>query len=152
MPPRLIHLAALGLFLLPGAGALHAAESQAPAGWKPVASTQSGLLLEPPLDLSWFTTDEFERVSATVGPEKIRKTWTTAVTALPPHPRPEVKGLTEQEVEDYMGQVRRLFDEGAANPVSDVGLISTQEDAFPQRRSATRLWPAAGVGSLHGMP
>ena len=118
------------LSLLSGAGPLQADEPKTPAGWKPVASTQSGLLLEPPLDLSWFTTGEFERVSATVGPEKIRKAWTTAVTALPPHPRPEVKGLTEQEVEDYMRQGRRLFDEGRANPVSDVGLISTQEDVI----------------------
>ena len=36
--------------------------------------------------------------------------------------------MTEQEVKAYMFQVRNLFDQGAAVPISDVGLISTQED------------------------
>ena len=106
------------------------AENEVRATWKPVASTASGLLLEPPLDLSKFTQEDFVAISGTVGLEKIRKPWTSAVKALPPHTRKEIDGLTEKEVKDYMLQVRRLFDEGAAFPVSDVGLISTQEDVI----------------------
>ena len=124
----LIFFTALGLAPLAplhGGEVPKATESAAPAGWKPVDSTQSGLLLQPPLDLSQFTREEFAAVSGTVGPEKIRKPWTSAVSA-----RPDVHGLTESEVKDYMREVHRLFDQGAANPVSDVGLISTQEDVI----------------------
>jgi len=94
----------------------------------PAVSIKTGLLLQPPLDLSKFTTEEFIAISSTVGPEKIHKKWTSAVTPLPPHPRADVHGLTEDEVKAYMFQVQRLFDEGASVPISDVGLISTQED------------------------
>lgn len=108
------------------------AEDQPVKTWRPVESTASGLLLQPTLDLSMFTTEEFLKVSASVGPEKIRKVWTSAVTILTPHTRPAVRGLTEREVQDYMRLSRRMFDDGAANPVSDVGLISTQEDVIRQ--------------------
>ena len=97
---------------------------------KPVASTSSGLLLEVPLDLSWFTRREFEVESATVGAGKIGKAWTKAVTPLPGDlARAEAtRGLTEAEVGRVMLRMRDLFDQGKAVPVSDVGLISTQED------------------------
>jgi hypothetical protein len=65
-----------------------------------------------------------------VGLQRIHKTWTCAVVALAPHPRCPVNGLTENEVKDYMMQARRLFDEGKAIPISDAGLISTQEDVI----------------------
>jgi hypothetical protein len=41
-----------------------------------------------------------------------------------------VHGLTVDEVKSYMNQVRELFKEGKANPLSDVGLVSTQEDVI----------------------
>jgi hypothetical protein len=97
---------------------------------KPALPTGTGLLLEPPLELAWFTTQDFEKASATVGVEKIRKKWTSPVTALPAHARADAKGLTRDEVKDYMRQVKRLFDEGASVPISDTGLISTQEDVI----------------------
>ncbi len=97
---------------------------------KPAASTQTGLLLQPPLDLSRFTTEEFDALSSTVGRERIHKMWTSPVTTLPPHPRAGAKGLTEQEISDYMRKARALFDQGNSVPISDVGLISTQEDVI----------------------
>lgn len=97
---------------------------------KPAMPTGTGLLLEPPLDLSWFTHEEFVTVSSSVGAAKIHRPWTNAVTPLPPHARAGAHGLTEREVEAYMVQVSRLFDQGATVPVSDVGLISTQEDVI----------------------
>ncbi|HVY70097.1 MAG TPA: hypothetical protein VHH73_09220 [Verrucomicrobiae bacterium] len=112
------------------AGDASKAEYEAPALIKPAEPTGTGLLLEPPLDLSKFTTEEFTRLSSTVGTNRIHKKWTNAVVTLPPHPRANVHGLTEQEVKDYMRQARRLFDEGNAIPISDAGLISTQEDVI----------------------
>jgi hypothetical protein len=97
---------------------------------KPAASTGTGLLLQPPLDLSKFTTAEFAALSGTVGPEKIRRKWTSPVTTLPPHPRARVRGLTDAEIRDYMIRVCQLFDRGESVPISDVGLISTQEDVI----------------------
>jgi hypothetical protein len=97
---------------------------------KPAAPTGTGLLLQPPLDLSKFTTEDFVALSSSVGTNRIHKKWTSAVVTLPPHARADVHGLTEQEVKDYMLQARRLFDEGAAIPISDTGLISTQEDVI----------------------
>jgi hypothetical protein len=96
----------------------------------PVVSHSTGLLLEPPVDLSKFTRQEFLKVSASVGPEKIHRPWTTAVVPLAAHRRPDVKGLTEEEIKDYMLKARDFFNEGKAVPVSDVGLISTQEDVI----------------------
>ena len=118
-------LALLAVLLLTPLGALRGGDLI-----KPAISTESGLLLQPPLDLASFTQEDFVAISSTVGSEKIRKAWTSAVTTLPPHERPAVRGLTEQEVKAYMMQVRRIFDQGAAVSVSDVGLISTQEDVI----------------------
>lgn len=97
---------------------------------KPAVPTGTGLLLEPPLDLSGFTRDEFVAISSTIGRDRINKKWSTPVTPLPPHSRTGVQGLTEIEIKAYMRQVRELFDHGEAVPVSDVGLISTQEDVI----------------------
>jgi hypothetical protein len=97
---------------------------------KPAEPTGTGLLLQPPLDLSKFTTEDFLGLSSSVGTNRIHKKWTSAVVTLPPHDRADVHGLTEQEVKDYMVQVRRLFNEGAAIPISDTGLISTQENVI----------------------
>ncbi|HEX2749477.1 MAG TPA: hypothetical protein VHM91_15825, partial [Verrucomicrobiales bacterium] len=105
-------------------------KKEEPALIKPAVSTGTGLLLEPPLDLSGFTREQFAAASATVGAAKIHKTWTSPVTPLPPHPRPGAKGLTADEVKACMKEVRRLFDEGASVPISDTGLISTQEDVI----------------------
>jgi hypothetical protein len=116
--------------VLLGGGTPGPAESAAPPLIKPAVSTATGLLLQPPLDLSAFTTKEFEEVSASVGPEKIRRKWTSPVTTLPPHSRSDVHGLTEAEVKAYMVEVCRLFDRGESVPISDVGLISTQEDVI----------------------
>ena len=88
------------------------------------------MLLEPPLDLSGFTYEEFVEMMSSVGSEKIRKPWTSPVVALSKHPRADVNGLTVDEVEAYMSQAKALFDEGKAIPVSSVGLISTQEDVI----------------------
>jgi len=96
----------------------------------PAVSTETGLLLEPPLDLSWFTRDKFVAEMATVGAEKINKPWTSPVVTLPPHARADAQGLTEEEVKDYMRLAKAMFDRGEAIPVSDAGLISTQEDVI----------------------
>ncbi len=128
--------ALLGVLLLAPLAALRGADSPAapenepPPLIKPAEPTGTGLLLQPPLDLSEFTTEKFVGLSSTVGTNRIHKKWTSPVVTLPPHTRGEVHGLTEREVKDYMVQVRRLFDEGAANPVSDAGLISTQENVI----------------------
>jgi hypothetical protein len=95
---------------------------------KPAKSLGTGLLLEPDLDLSKFTTEEFNRLSTSVGTNRIHKKWTNAVMSLAPHNRSGVKGLTEEEVKAYMAEARQLFKDGNAIPISDVGLISTQED------------------------
>lgn len=102
-------------------------------GAKPIApavSTDSGLLLEPPLDLDWFTREKFLAEISTIGAEKINKPWTSPVVTLPPHARADAHGLTEDEVKDYMRQAKAMFDRGEAIPVSDAGLISTQEDVI----------------------
>lgn len=88
---------------------------------------QSGLLLRPIVDLSSMTPDKFAENIDTVGPEKIRRPWTSPIAALSPHARRDVKGLTEMEVGEYMLTVRRMFDQGKSIPVSDVGLISTED-------------------------
>ena len=122
------------LLLLSILGVLHSDDASTPKVSEPpprliqpAVSTETGLLLQPPLDLSKLTTEEFVAFSSTIGPEKIRKKWTDAVTPLPPHTPADVHGLTEEDVKAYMLQVRRMFDEGASVPISDVGLISTQE-------------------------
>ncbi len=120
----------LSFTALNGAGSPKSTASESPALIKPAISTDSGLLLQPVLDLSTFTYEKFAETSATVGAEKIRRKWSSPVTTLPPHARANVHGLTEAEVQSYMLEVRHLFDRGESIPVSDVGLISTQEDVI----------------------
>ncbi len=103
-----------------------------PKSIAPAESIQTGLLLEPPLDLSSFSTDKFAELMLTVGSEKIRKAWTSPVVPLPDHPRTTAKGLTHEEVKSYMRHAKLMFEQGQAIPVSDVGLISTQEDVIRQ--------------------
>ncbi|HAB17884.1 MAG TPA: cytochrome c [Verrucomicrobiota bacterium] len=98
----------------------------------PAVSTGTGLLLEPALTLPEFTREQFAKAMATVGPEKIKKPWISPVVSLPPHPRSGVTGLTVDEVTAYMVAVKDRFDRGESVPVSDVGLISTQEDVIRQ--------------------
>ena len=98
----------------------------------PAVSTGTGLLLEPALTLPEFTREKFAAAMATVGPEKIHKSWTSPVVALPPHPRSDAHGLTLEEVKTYMTAARERFALGEAIPLSDVGLISTQEDVIRQ--------------------
>lgn len=117
------------LFLIPSDPS-RSEEKQPPKLIKPAASTGTGLLLEPPLDLSHYKTEDFLAASASIGADRINKKWTNPVTELPPHPRHDAHGLTEDEIKQYMLQVKRLFDEGKSVPVSDVGLISTQEDVI----------------------
>ena len=129
-------LALLSILLLAPLASLHSADSPVTPDneplplIKPAESTGTGLLLLPVLDLSKFTTEQFVTLSSSVGTNRIHKRWTCAVVTLPPHPRAGAQGLTEPEVKDYMRQARRLFDEGSAIPISDAGLISTQEDVI----------------------
>jgi hypothetical protein len=129
-------LVALLVLLLAPVISLHAADSaiapgdDAPPLIKPAVSLGTGLLLEPDLDLSKFTNEEFEKLSSSVGTNRINKKWTSPVVTLPPHARAGAKGLTHAEVQDYMRDARRLFQAGEAIPVSDTGLISTQEDVI----------------------
>lgn len=108
------------------------ASAEEPRPIAAAASTNTGLLLEPPLDLDWLTRDKFLEMSFTVGREKVGKEWTSPVTKLPEHERADVHGLTEAEVKSYMQLAKQWFDEGRSIPVSDVGLISTQEDVIRQ--------------------
>ena len=98
----------------------------------PAVSTGTGLLLEPALTLPEFTREKFVAAMNTVGPERIHKPWTNPVVVLPPHSRTEVKGLTQDEVKAYMMEVKHLFEQGESVPLSDVGLVSTQEDVIRQ--------------------
>ena len=106
------------------------AKNNSPAPIAPAKSIGTGLLLEPPLDLDWYTRDKFVEMMRHVGPEKIEKKWKSPVVKLPEHPRADPRGLTEEEVKAYMREAKRLFDSGKSIPVSDVGLISTQEDVI----------------------
>ncbi len=120
----LLGLAVLGL----PARTLSAEPETVERSMPPVVSTATGLLLEPALYLTNFSTADFAAASRTIGAERIHKKWTSPVVTLPPHPRQVARGLTESEVKAYMIEVRRLFDKGESVPISDVGLISTQED------------------------
>lgn len=115
---------------VPGTKQDPVAQEATPKLIAPADSTHTGLLLEPPLDLSSFTTEKFAELMATVGAEKIRKEWTSPVTPLPEHSRSDARGLHHDEIKAYMRQAQQLFDQGQAIPVSDVGLISTQEDVI----------------------
>lgn len=108
----------------------NSAKDKSPKLIPPAVSTGTGLLLEPALTLPEFTREKFAAAMATVGPEKIQRPWTNPVVTLPPHPRTGAKGLTEDEVKAYMVEAKRLFSCGEAIPLSDVGLISTQEDVI----------------------
>ena len=107
-----------------------AEDSESAALIKPPKPTNTGLLLEPPLDLSYYSPAQFNDQSMSIGAHRIHKKWTSPVLTLPPHKRASVQGLTELEVKEYMAEVRRMFKDGEANPISDVGLISTQEDVI----------------------
>ena len=74
----------------------------------PAKSIASGLLLEPDLDLEWFTHEKFVEMVSNVGKHKIGKPWKKPYVTLPPHDRSEVKGLTEEEIKQYMFTVRDL--------------------------------------------
>jgi hypothetical protein len=108
----------------------HPRSNQAPKLIAPAKSLGTGLPFLPDLDISSFTTEQFVRLSSSVGTNRIRKQWTSPCVVLPPHPRKEAHGLTLEEVKEYMARARALFDEGNAIPVSDTGLISTQEDVI----------------------
>lgn len=127
------HVLPIG-FLLLGYLTLNAAEEakEAPEPIAPPVSTETGLLLEPPLDLSAFTTEKFVEMMETVGADKIRKPWTSPVVPLPKHEPADAKALSKEAVKAYMVKAQELFDQGKAIPVSDVGLISTQEDVIRQ--------------------
>jgi hypothetical protein len=113
---------------------LHAADSSGaddpPTLIKPAVSIGTGLLKQEPLDLSKFSTAEFNTLSSSVGLDRIHKKWTSPVVTLPPRDANATGPLGETEIKGYMNLVRRLFDEGKAVPVSDTGLISTQEDVI----------------------
>lgn len=132
-----LSLIAASFLVVIGLLRLHAAEPQSttakikqPALIAPAKSIHSGLLLEPVLHVDWFTPAKFVEAMETVGADKIKKPWTSPVAKLPPHERADAEGLTEDEVRSYMVEVKRRFDRGEAIPVSDVGLISTQEDVI----------------------
>ncbi len=113
----------------------NSAQVISPSSPLPIAAAKSlstGLLLEPPLDLAWYSTDQFVAMMESIGKHKIRKAWTSPVVPLPPHSNRHKKGLNEEEIKRYMQTARRLFDDGKSIPVSDVGLISTQEDVIRQ--------------------
>ncbi|MCA9188336.1 MAG: hypothetical protein R3E01_35325 [Pirellulaceae bacterium] len=99
---------------------------------RPAASLATGLLLEPPLELAWFTRERFVKESSNIGAEKIQKVWTSPVKRFPPHQGKTGAGLSEDDVKTYMRQAKAWFDQGNAIPVSDVGLVSTQEDVIRQ--------------------
>jgi hypothetical protein len=126
----------LGLLLLAVSPPVQAADASDPAKDEssnliaPAVSLGTGLLLEPALTLPEFTREKFVVAMNTMGAKKIHRQWTNPVVTLPPHSRAGVKGLTHDEVKAYMMEVKRLFDTGNAIPLSDVGLVSTQEDVI----------------------
>ncbi len=101
-----------------------------PTALKPIASTGSGMLLQPPIDLTRITRQDFEACSSAVGKDKVWRPWTSAITPLPSPPRrgEAARALTEREVREIMNQARDAFDAGKSAPVSDIGLVSTHED------------------------
>jgi len=98
----------------------------------PAVSTGSGLLLEPALSLPEFKREDFLAAIGTLGSEKLHKSWTNAIVTLPLRPHAHADGLSDDEVMSYIEEAKRLFDAGEAVPVSDVGLISTQEAVVRQ--------------------
>lgn len=98
----------------------------------PAKTSDSGLLLEPDLDLSWFSKERFEEEMSKVGAHRIKKQWTEPVSKLPEPIGKTVGGLPQAEIKKYMQRAKEMFLAGEAIPVSDVGLISTQEDVIRQ--------------------
>ena len=98
----------------------------------PVISRGTGLLRQPPLSLSDFTHAQFVAAMDTVAHQAVHKAWTTPVVPLPLLSHPHETGLDHEQVMAYMTEARRLFEAGQASPVSDVGLISSQEDVVRQ--------------------
>jgi hypothetical protein len=98
----------------------------------PVRSTGTGLLLELPLMLTNVTRAQFLDMAGSVGRHRIGKPWTQPVLPLPEPKARKASALTPAEVRDYMMEARRRFDAGDSVPVSDIGLISTQEDVIRQ--------------------
>lgn len=133
-----MHTSSLWVLILLTAPRILAADphkESAPGTIQPIApavSTGTGLLLQPPLDLNWYTREKFVEQSSSIGTNRIGRKWTRPVVELPPHPRVGAKRLTGDEVKAYMTEARRLFEAGESFPVSDVGLISTQEDVVRQ--------------------
>lgn len=103
-----------------------------PASARAVRSTGTGLLLEPPLMLTNVTRAQFLEMAGTIGRHRIGRPWTQPVLPLPEPKSRKGQALTQTEVRDYMLEARRLFDDGESVPVSDIGLISTQEDVIRQ--------------------
>ena len=127
-----------------------------------IIAVSKGLIPRPRLHGKWvdFTQEEFVALSSSIGPDKIHKKWTSPVTTLTPHPKQGADGLTEQEVKAYTLEVCRLFETGASVPVSDAGLISTQEDVIrrpmlnhiaDQPRSRMH-WPESEKQQDYGKP
>lgn len=105
---------------------------ESPEPIAPAVSTETGLLLEPPVDLSILTTERFVELMENVGADKIRKPWTSPVVPLPEHKPNDVKGLSKDDVKAYMLEAKELFNQGKAVPVSDVGLINTEDEVIRQ--------------------
>ena len=103
-----------------------------PTTGHPVRSTGTGLLLEPPLMLTNVTRAQFLEMAGTIGRHRIGRPWTQPVLPLAEPQAREGQALTPTEVRDYMLEARRRFDAGESVPVSDIGLISTQEDVIRQ--------------------
>lgn len=102
------------------------------AALTPVRSTGTGLLLEPPLMLTNVTRAQFLEMAETIGRHRIGRPWTQPVLPLPEPQARKEQPLSPGEVRDYMLEARRRFDAGESVPVSDIGLISTQEDVIRQ--------------------
>ncbi len=106
-----------------------------PGGFSPTDRTGPSLhkhriALKPALTSARVHAEKFEWETATVGAEKIHKPWKSPVVALLPHPRADARGLTPDEAKDLHGAGEADVQRGEAVPVSDVGLISTQEDVI----------------------
>jgi hypothetical protein len=99
---RLCSIPTSGLWLLLALTALPVPaadphKESAPAQIQPIApaaSTGTGLLLQPPLDLNWYTRAKFVEQSSSIGTNRIGRKWTNPVVPLPPHPRADAKRLT----------------------------------------------------------
>lgn len=98
----------------------------------PAVSRDTGLLLEPALPVKELSHEKFVTMMQTVGKEKLARTGRSAIVKLRELERPATGPLSHQEIRTYMQLAREVFDKGESLPVSDVGLISTQEDVIRQ--------------------